>query len=372
MSMQTYGLSAQRVGIIKGRILKHAVPVIMLGKIGTKDGFQPNSGDNVKYRRWVPKGGTANPTFTNGVWNGDGPNVFFPNAAGVDRTAAYAQAQETVEGVTTAAETIVPQDLSVALRQYAVLYGYSDKTADLYEDDVPMAMTEFVGERLGLVEEMVLFGELKGCTNKFWGGAGTSRLTVNGTITLTGLRKIVRNLKANHSKKVSKMVLPSSGFASTPVEAGFPVFIHTDLEPSVRELPGFRPWSDYGKSDTNETGEFGKCEEFRFFSSPELVSIQGASGVTAATSTAGCANLLDSLGANYIDVYQVIVGSQDAWGHVGLKGSKAIDIVSMTPGQLDKFDPLGMRGYVGAKTYYNAIVLNNMQMAVYEVGALAL
>lgn len=369
MAMQTYGLSPQRVGIIKGRILKHATPVIMLGKVGAKDDFQPNAGDNVKYRRWVPKGGTAEGTFTGGVWNGDGPNVFFGTTAGVDRGDAYAISQETAEGVTTGAETLVPQDLSVSLRQFAVLYGYSDKTADMYEDDVPQAMTEFVGERLGLVQEMVLYGQLKGCTNKFYSGAAaTSTTTVTDTITLSGLRKIARTLKANHAKRVSKMVLPSSGFASTPVEAGFPVFIHTDLEASVRELPGFRPWSDYGKSDNNESGEFGKCEEFRFFSSPELVPILGATGVTAATASApGMAAT-----SGFVDVYKVIVGSQDAWGHVGLKGSKALDVVALTPGQTDKFDPLGQRGYVGAKFYYNAIVLNNLQMAVYEVCTLAL
>jgi len=65
------------------------------------------------------------------------------------------------------------------------------------------------------------------------------------------------------------------------------------------------------------------------------------------------------------------IGSADAWGHIGVNvGGK--DITALTPGQKDKADPQGQRGYVGAKFYYNAVILNNLQMAVYEVATNAL
>ena len=38
------------------------------------------------------------------------------------------------------------------------------------------------------------------------------------------------------------------------------------------------------------------------------------------------------------------------------------------PGQKDKNDPLGQRGYIGAKTYMTAVVLNNGWGAVAWVG----
>ena len=59
MAIQSFSLTPQRVGIIKGRILKHALPKIVLGTIGINDDFKPNTGDTVKYRRFLNKGNTA-------------------------------------------------------------------------------------------------------------------------------------------------------------------------------------------------------------------------------------------------------------------------------------------------------------------------
>jgi N4-gp56 family major capsid protein len=131
-------------------------------------------------------------------------------------------------------------------------------------------------------------------------------------------------------------------------------------------LPGFIPVAKYGDPSKAVAGEFGACENFRFISSPELVAIQDAGAAVA-----GTVPQLLSLTGTYADVYQVIVGSQDCWGHIGVNVAGS-DITALTPGQKDKADPQGQRGYVGAKFYYNAVVLNQLQMAVYEVGTNAL
>ena len=357
MSIQNFALTPQRVGIIKGRILKRAMPKIVLGTVGVNDDFKPNTGDTVKYRRFLNKGQTAAQ-----------PNRFFQDATG-DRATQYATDHLTAEGITSAAETISVQDITATLNQYNVLYGYTDKTFDLYEDDIPKQMTTLVGERTGLVHEMALFGVLKGCTNKFYGGTGTSRTTVNGTISLIGLRKIARSLAANHAEPISQMTqrIAASGlYGTSPVERCFPVFISSDLHPDVRDLAGFVPVAKYGDPSKAVAGEFGACEEFRFISSPELVAVQDVGAAVA-----GSVPPLLSTTGTYADVYQVIVGSADAWGHIGVNVSGS-DITALPTGQKDKADPQGQRGYVGTKFYYNAVVLNNLQMAVYEVGTNAL
>ena len=357
MGIQAFSLTPQRVGIIKGRILKHAMPKIVLGTVGVNDDFKKNQGDTVKYRRFLPKGATAAQ-----------PNRFFQDTTG-DRGNAYANAQLTSEGITSAAETISVQDITATLKQYNVLYGYTDKTFDLYEDDIPKAMTQLTGQRTGLVHEMALFGVLKGCTNKFYGGTGTSRATVNGTISLQGLRKIARSMAANHSETVTSMqkrVAASGLYGTSAVEASFPVFISTDLHPDVRDLPGFVPVAKYGDPSRACAGEFGSCEEFRFISSPELIAVMDSGAAVAGSVPA----LLSNSGTS-ADVYQVVVGSADAWGHVGCNVNGK-NITALTPGQKDKADPQGQRGYVGTKFYYNAVLLNQLQMAVYEVATNAL
>lgn len=356
MAIQNYATQDPRVGTWRARILKHAQPVISLGKVGTNEEFKKNQGDTAKFRRWLPKGSSAAQ-----------PNRFFLDGTG-DRGNSYANQHLTSEGVTPAAETITAQDITVNLNQYSCLYGYTDKTFNFYEDDIPKAMTELCGERVGLVNEMVLFGVLKGCTNKFYGGTGTTRATVNGVISLPGLRKIARSLHSNHAETVTKMEkrIKAGMYGTAPVGVCYPVWVHTDLIPDLRDLPNFTPVEEYGDPSMAVDNEIGKCESFRFIASPELIAVQDA-GATVA----GSVPALHSTSGTYADVYQVIVGSQEAWGHVGLNLGKG-SVTGLPVGQKDKSDPHGQRGYVGAIWWYNAVVLNDLQMAVYEVATRSL
>lgn len=343
----------QRIGKLKGEILAHAIPREVLGLIGDTKPIPNNSGDTVIFRRWLP----INATTSN-------PNSFFDPAEAGDRTATLANAHLSNEGVTPTAESLVPQDITVTLNEYTVLFGYTKRAADLYEDDIPSAMKSLTGERIALVRELVRFNAIKACTNKFYGGTGTSRATVNGKATLSLLRKIAKTLDAQHTDKVTEILAPSPNYGTKGIEASYFVFIHTDLKPDFRDMPGFVPVAHYGSMKPVSPYEFGSVEEFRIIASPELVSI-----IDAATSVnASTAGLVSTSGTNP-DVYQIVVAGRNAWGDVALRGKKAIQPHDVRPDQLDKNDPTGQRGYIGASTYFNAVLLNSFHMAVAEVGA---
>jgi N4-gp56 family major capsid protein len=359
MALSSMLTPAQRIGKLKGEILTHAIPREVLGMVGDTKPMPKNSGDTVVYRRWLPI--NATPTASTST---PGPNSFFiPNEAG-DRTQTLVNRHLASEGVTPNAETLVPQDIVVSLNEYTVLFGYTKRTADLYEDDVPGAMKLQVGERLSLVRELVRFGVIKGCTNKFYGGSGNSRATVNGKLSLKLLRKVTKALDVQHTDKVSEILSASPKFGTSAVEAGYFVFIHTDLKPDVRDIPGFVPVAKYGSMKPVSPYEVGSVEEFRIIASPELVCI-----IDAATSSTAAPYGLITTGGTYADVYQVVVCGRDAWGDVALRGTKSIDVHDLKPGQIDKNDPTGQRGYIGASTYYAAVLLNQYHMAVVEVGA---
>ena len=352
MALQSLLSPAQRIGKMKGEVLKHAIPREVLGLIGETRPMPKNSGDTVIYRRWLP----LNATVTS-------PNTFFANGTG-DRTAVIVGQYLASEGITPNAETLVPQDITVNLNEYTVLFGYTKRTADLYEDDVPGAMKMQTGERIALVRELVRFGVIKGCTNKYYGGSGTTRATVNGKVTLKLLRKIVKGLDVQHTDKITQILKASTSYGTTAVEASFFVFIHTDLKPDFRDIPGFVPVAKYGSMTAVSPCEFGSIEEFRIIASPELVCVQDSGATVASTSGA----YISTSNTN-IDVYQMVVAGRDAWGDVALRGTKAIEVYDLKPGQTDKNDPTGQRGYVGASTYYAAVLLNQLQMAVAEVAA---
>jgi N4-gp56 family major capsid protein len=350
MTMNVFNLNAGRIAKFKGQILAHAIPVEVLGTVGQQVQMPEKSSDTIVFRRWLPFGGTAGT-----------PNQFFQNGAG-DRGAAYAQAALTQEGVTPPPDSLVPQDITAVLNQYGVLYGVTDKTVALYEDDVPAEMIKQVGERVGLIREMVRYGQLRGCTNQFYGGSGSSRVTVNGAVTLNMLRKMTRSLRQNHAKFVRQILAAAPEYATTPVEAAFVVFGHTDLEQDFRDLPGFKHVAEYGSRKVISEYELGSVENFRIVLSPDLPSIQDAG---AAIGSLG----LQSTSGTLIDVYPMIVTGEDAFGQVMLRGGQSLDPTYIPPKQKDKNDPLGQRGYIGTSFWMQGVVLNNGWMAVGNVGA---
>lgn len=354
MAQQTFSLTPARIAKYKGEILAHAIPVEVLGITGSQKQIPKNMSDNVVFRRWLPFGAVAD-TAGESRWIQQGAT------AGFDGSVNYVSAQVTTEGITPAADNLVQKDITATLQQYHVLYAVTDKVVDMYEDDIPAEMKKQVGERMGLIREMVRYGVIKGATNKVYGGAGTSRSTVNGRLTLALIRKVSRSLQANHAKRITSILAPSPNFATTPVEGSYLVFCHTDVEADIRDLPGFKHTAEYGNRKPVHEHELGSVENFRFVVSPELVPYNNAG---AAQGTTG----LIASGAN-IDVYPVIVVGEDAWGSVALRGMDSFDISWIPPGQKDKTDPLGQRGFVGSKMYFTSVVLNNSWLSIIEVGS---
>lgn len=346
MPQFTYSTPAGRINEQKGEILGHAVVTEVLGITGQQKEMKKNAGDNITFRRWLPYGGATTSATTINQW--------------VVTAAAHA----TQEGVTPPADTLVPQDISVTLMQYSCLYMYTDKAKDLYEDDIPAAMKKQTGERMGLVREMIRWGALKACTNLFYAG-GTSRATVDETVTENLLARVARSLLGNGAEPITSILAASPDYNTSPVQAGFLVFCHTDCEKDIEALPGYKTVSEYGQRKPVHEMEIGSKGRFRFIISRHLSSIIDSGAAVGSTG-------LYSTGAANIDVYPMVVVAEDAWGDVALRGMDSFDMTDLKPGQKDKSDPHGQKGYVGAKFYSAAKVLNDGHMAVCEIGVSSL
>lgn len=347
--MQTYSLSTQRIAKYKGEILSHAVPMEVLGRQGRQVRRMPkNNSDTYVARRFLPYGATSS-----------SPNTFYSNGTG-DRANVIVQAHQTQEGVTPAPETITPVDSQVVIQQYSCLYGFTDKTYNLYEDDIPKEMIKQVGERVTLVNELINWGVLRSCTNQYYGGTGTTMATVNGPMTLGFIRKIVKSLQANHAKPVNSVLAATSKYNTSPVPAGYTCFIHTDAEPDIRDIPGFIPAEKYA-SGTPMEHEIGTVERVRFITSPDLPSFQDAGAAIGAT------GLYSTTGTS-IDVYPFVIIAQDAWSQIAVRGMDSLAPTYLPPGVPSKSDPFGQRGLAGTIWWKAAMVENHGWMAVGNVG----
>jgi N4-gp56 family major capsid protein len=355
MSGQTMSTVAARIGRWKAQILKHAAPVEVFGRVGVSIKHDLNipgqSSDTAVYRRWLPKGATA---ASPNIWSVD-PATHLLN-----------------EGETPAAETVSTQDITVQLQEYGVLYRFSNRVADMYEDDVPPEMKKIAGERMGLLMELIRYGQLKAGTNVYRAGAVASRALITGLISVNMLNNIKRGFTNNIAGEVTEVLSASPGVGTQPVEGGFIIVCSGDLENDVRALSGFIHASEYSSQKRIHEKELGSVGSFRFIVSPHMAPYLNA-GAATTLNTRLAGGVPNTTGAELIDVYPFIVLSEQAFGDVMLRGSASMKTVSILPaGMKTKDDPLGQRGYVGASGYMAVVRLNEFWMAVGEVGASAL
>jgi N4-gp56 family major capsid protein len=353
MSIQNYGTVASRNLIRAAQgMLEHAQPITVLGDFGTQREMPQNSTDTLVFRRTLPFGAsTAGTTIENTSRYVGTPDITASNFV-------------LAEGVTPNANTISFQDVSVQLQQYGVLFKYSSKVEQLYEDDIPGEMVKLTGETLAEVMEMVRYGVLKAGSTVIYAN-GSSRSAVNTAISLNAIRKSARTLESNRSRRVTSRLAPGVNFGTRAVQPAYVVFCHTDAVSDIRNLPGFTRVEEYGSFKPIHDREVGACEDFRFISSPLLKSF------LAAGASVGSSGML-SVGAANVDVYPFIIIGEDAWGQVALKGMSAIKPVVLKASQTNHANPLGQFGYVGASTWFATVRLNDAFMARIEAGVTAL
>lgn len=337
MTTASYSSPGQRIGTIKGQILKHAIHTSTLEISGEVYSQPVKSGDTVKFRQWVPFGATA-----------AAPNTFTTTAA----------AHLIQEGVTPPADTITNLDTTVQVQKYGALYGYTEKSESLGEDDLPKWIEEQLGERLGYVRELVYIGAIQGGTNRFYSG-GTTRATTDEPVTQNLVNRVTRNLAANHGKFMKSAMSSSGNYGSVALQKTYLAFGNTDLQQDIEAIPGYKAVSDYGKMATAHEMEIGCVGSVRFILSPEMPKI-----IDSGAAIAGTTNL-STTGTN-ADVYQLFVMAKDAWGHCAFRGLNAFKMHHIKPDQVDKSDPTGERGYVSATFYDAGVVTNHGWMAVCE------
>lgn len=351
MSVQGYSTAASRNLIRAAQgMLEHAQPIIVLGDFGEQKEMPKNNTDTLVFRRVLPFGAV-----TTGSGIGSSQYVGTPQIT--------ANNFVLTEGATPNSNTISFQDVSVQLQNFGVLFKFSSKVENLYEDDVPSEMNKLVGETMGEILELVRYGILKAGTQVVYAN-GSSRTSVNTPISLNKLRQCARVLEANRARRVTSKLSSSVNFGTKEVQPAYLVFVHTDAEADVRNLPNFTRVEAYGNGKPVHEREIGAVEQFRFVTSPLLSPFAAGGSATL--------NGMVSIGGVNADVYPFLVVAESAWGQVALKGMGAITPSIIRSSQTNHANPLGMFGYVGASTWFNAVRLNEAWMARFEAGVTSL
>lgn len=323
-----YGDISPRVGIIASAIaLKHAAPIIVLGKLGQVMPVPKNKGQQVKFR---------------------GP-----------KTLATATTPLT-EFVTPTAQKLEYRDVPVTIARYGSWSAISDDIADTHEDPVLKDLMEITGEQAAETMEMIDFGVVIGGTNVVYAN-GSARNAVNTPITLAKQRRVVRFLKAQRAPKLRKIQDGSIKIGTTPIEAAYIAVCHTDLEADIRSIAGFVPVAKYGSREMICPEEIGSVEDVRYITSPLLNSWINTGGAPGST--------VLSTGGSAADVYPIIYLAESAFGTVGLKGESAFQPMVLNPNTPRGGDPMGRQGSVAWKSWHACVILDDSRLVRMEVAA---
>lgn len=305
-------------------MLKHAEPHIELTRVAKHQMMPKNKKLQIQFRR---------------------PVTFSANTAPLQ------------EGVTPNATQFSYETVNATLKQYGEYVEITDVVEDTAEDPVLKDATMILGENLGRSHEALLYSVVKAGTSVSYTN-GSARSSVNTTISVNAIRGVVRSLRANKAKPVTRILDGSPNHNTTPVEAAYVAFCHTDCAADIRSLTGFIPVAEYGSRKTVSDNELGSFEDVRFVCSADLAPFEDAGGAKGS---------MKSTSGTSADVYPIIFTGQDAFGAVTLKGNKSsgmnsVNLLVNPVGRVDSSDPLAQRGTIGYKTWFVGIRLNESWM----------
>lgn len=318
--------------------LDYAENHIVLGKLGEPKPMPKNKTQQIKWRRPVPYPVNVTPL---------------------------------QEGITPPPTKFRYEDVTCTLKQWGDWAELTDVIADTHEDPVLKHMIMLAGQQAGAVIEQVTYGVVRAGTTVYYAN-GTVRTSVNTPITLNKLRAVDRGLAAQKAKFKTNVVSASTDYGTSAIEPGWVLVCHTDVVSDIRNLPGFVESVKYGTKSKIHPREFGAIENFRCISSADLAPFASAGGAYGGSGV----NMVTTDGTS-ADVYPILIFGENSFGLVPLKndpasGDSAVVPMVLNPGKPAPGDPLGQRGSVGWKTWFNAVILNDAWMARLEVAVTAL
>lgn len=271
------------------------------------------------------------------------------------------------EGVNPNARQLQAQDYTGQLGRYVELFEVSRMDYDLHPWDAVKGSAEVGADLVRRDQERVRFNAAIAGTSVFYNSAAiTSRVTVNGAITLGRIQAGVRSVKAAFGEPFSSLETGTNKFGTSPVEAAFYMFCHTDAEPDLRALPGFKTVSEY-PSGKGMKYEFGAIQNVRIFTNPDFVPF--ANG--GAASTTLIATGASSISSATCDVYPFVLVAKHALTSINLQGggksgfgnakAKILD-------QADKSDPSNERIYISFDWYDLCIITAQEWITRFECG----
>lgn len=246
------------------------------------------------------------------------------------------------EGITPGGSQLSVTDITATVLQYGDFVTITDVLDYASQDPVLMEAAEILGDQMGDTLDQLTRDVMAAGTNVYYAGSGhtlRSQVAAGELITLVLIQKVVRLLKNNKARRMTKMVDATTGYGTTPLNASYIGIVHPNTTYDLKALTGWTSIEKYASTVSVMEGEVGKVDEVRFVESPNAKVFTGA-------------------GAASIDVYATLIFGSDAYGTTRISGEAMKNIVKPL-GSAGTADPLDQRATSGWKATFIAKILND-------------
>jgi len=245
------------------------------------------------------------------------------------------------EGVTPAGVSITTTDVSVTVAQYGDFATLTDFLLLTTLDPVLAEFADKLGQQAGNTLDQITRDVVIAGTVVQYASTASSTATVTDAMKLnrSEVRQAVRTLQNANAAKMTKMVNPSSGFNSSPINAAYIGIISPNTLFDLKDAAGWVPVEEYASQSGVMEGEVGKLDDVRF------VMTTNASVGSAA-------------GAGSIDVHKTLIVAEDFYGISRISGAAMKNIIKPL-GSAGSADPLDQRQTTGWKASFAATILND-------------
>lgn len=244
------------------------------------------------------------------------------------------------EGVTPSGTQLSVTDVYATVSWYGDYVTLTDVLQITTLDPVLTETADVLGQQGGNSIDQVCRDVMLNGTTIQYASSATSTATVSASMLLTKseIKEAVRTLQGNNAQKMTRMVNPSTGFNTSPINAAFIGIISEDTLFDLKSEPGWVGIEEYSSQMGVLPGEVGKLDEVRF--------------VMTTNAKVGTAE-----GAGGIDVHKTLILAANYYGVSRISGEAMKNIVKPL-GSAGTADPLDQRSTSGWKAAFVAERLN--------------
>lgn len=245
------------------------------------------------------------------------------------------------EGVTPAGSQLSQTVITAVVQQYGDYVTVTDVLDYESPDPELMIAAEVLGDQAGDTLDQLTRDVITAGTNVQYATATERSSIASGDkITLLEVKKAIRTLKNNNTRKITTMINPTTGYDTTPVNSCFIGIVSPDTTYDLDALDGWTPVEKYSSQMGVMEGEVGKLKEVRFVETTNAKVFAGAGAGGA------------------VDVHATMIFGRDFYGVTRISGEAMKNIVKPL-GSAGTADPLDQRATSGWKATFVAKILND-------------